>query len=83
VHAFEARASGQLEAAPAGEHKLSHDEIVKILEEEGAALPPEAGAPVEPTRMSERDPSKAPYGKWFLALVIVFSLYTLWQALHG
>jgi hypothetical protein len=83
VRAFEARAQADAEPVVAEDHGLSHDEIAKILEEEGAALPPEAGAPVQRPSMAERDPKNAPYGKWFIALVIFFSVYTLWQSLKG
>ena len=82
VRAFEARAHGPgVAPETSGEHALSHEEIARILEEEGAALPPEPDAPVQPARMVERDPGKGPYGKWVLALLIIFSIYTIWMSM--
>ncbi|MEJ6021544.1 glycosyltransferase [Ramlibacter sp. PS4R-6] len=85
VRAFDALAHGAPAAAPApaGDHALSDEEIARILEEEGAELPPEADAPVPPVKMVERQPGKGPYGKWVLAVLIVFSFYTIWLSMRG
>lgn len=84
VGAMEKRAAGVAACAADEDSVLSHDEIVRILEAEGAGLPPEADAPAPPpVALVERQPGKGPHGKWWLALLIIFSIFTLWNMLKG
>jgi hypothetical protein len=82
VHALESRAQGRQQALH-GESALSDEEIARILEEEGAELPPEPHAPVPPLKMVERQPGRGPYGRWIVALLLVFSFYTIWLSMKN
>ena len=83
VRALESRARGDALAPPEAERSLSHDEIARILEDEGAALPPEPHAPVHPVQLAERQIGKGRYGKVVLALLLAFSAYSLWNSIKG
>jgi hypothetical protein len=82
VRALESRAAGGTAASTGGEELLSEVEITRILEEEGAALAPESHAPVPPVSIVQREPGKGPHGKWIVALLILFSIYTIWMSMR-
>lgn len=82
IDAFESLARGEIPRQPARpEGGLSHREIARILEEEGAE-PPEAHAPVQPTQLVQREPGKGRHGKWIVALLLIFSFYTIWFSMR-
>lgn len=83
VQALEARAAGAAHVATlASDECLSDAEITRILEEEGAGLAPESHAPVQPVPLVQREPGKGPHGKWIVALLIIFSIYTIWMSMR-
>lgn len=57
-------------------------EIEKILEAEAQELPPEAHLPAPALKLVERHPGQGRYGKWIVAALIVFSLYTIWLSMR-
>jgi len=57
-------------------------EIEAILEREAERLPPPSHAAVPPFKIVERVPGEGRYGRWIVALLIVFSLWTIWQSMH-
>ena len=60
----------------------STEEIEAILATEAEVLPPEADAPAPPFKMVERHPGQGRYGKWIVALLILFSFYTIWLSMR-
>lgn len=82
VREFESRANGGARQHVPGQG-LSTEEIERILEAEGAGLPPDADAPAPPIALVEHAPGKGPYGRWVMALILLFSVYTLWNMLKG
>jgi hypothetical protein len=66
-----------LDDAPA-----STEEIEAILATEADVLPPEADAPAPAFKMVERHPGQGRYGKWIVALLILFSFYTIWLTMR-
>ena len=62
--------------------QLSNEEIEAILAHEAEQLPPEAHLPAPPVTLAERQPGEGRYGKWWLALLIIFGVYTLWMTLR-
>jgi hypothetical protein len=65
-----------------GEAGLSNEAIEAILHREATALPPESHLPAPPVPLVERQLGEGKYGNWALALVVLFSLYMLWQTLR-
>ena len=61
---------------------LSTEQIEAILEREASELPPEADLRVPPLKLAERQPGQGRYGLWIVALLLVFSLYTIWQSMR-
>lgn len=61
---------------------LSTEQIEAILEREASELPPEANLRVPPLKLAERQPGKGRYGLWIVALLLAFSLYTIWQSMR-
>ena len=59
---------------------LSTEQIEAILECEASELPPEANLRVPPLKLAERQPGQGRYGLWIVALLLIFSLYTIWQS---
>ena len=60
---------------------LSNAEIEAILAQEAQDLPPEAHLGAAPLKIAERQPGKGPYGIWIVLLLLVFSIYTIWQSM--
>jgi hypothetical protein len=56
-------------------------EIEAILAREATRLPLEAHLQPPPLKLAEREPGKGRYGLWIVALLLVFSLYTIWQSM--
>jgi len=56
-------------------------EIEAILAREATRLPLEAHLQPPPIKLAEREPGKGRYGLWIVALLLVFSLYTIWQSM--
>ncbi|MDP3761333.1 MAG: hypothetical protein Q8R01_12540 [Ramlibacter sp.] len=61
---------------------LSTEQIEAILEREASELPPEANLGVPPLKLAERQPGQGRYGLWIVALLLIFSLYTIWQSMQ-
>jgi hypothetical protein len=56
-------------------------EIEAILAREATRLPLEAHLQPPPLKIAEREPGKGRYGVWIVALLLIFSLYTIWQSM--
>jgi hypothetical protein len=56
-------------------------EIEAILAREATRLPLEAHLQPPPLKLAEREPGKGRYGMWIVVLLLVFSLYTIWQSM--
>jgi hypothetical protein len=65
------------------EGPLSTEQIEAILERESSGLPPEANLQAAPFKLAERQPGQGRYGFLVVALLLVFSLYTIWQSMRG
>jgi hypothetical protein len=63
------------------ESPLATAEIEAILAREAKRLPLEAHLQPPPVKLAEREPGKGRYGLWIVALLLVFSLYTIWQSM--
>ncbi len=61
---------------------LSNEEIEAILAQEAGELPPEAHQSPPPLKMVERQPGKGRYGALIVALLLVFSVYTIWMGMR-
>lgn len=83
LHALVLRLEAAAPAATqvAGTEVLSTEQIEAILEREASELPPEANLQVPPLKLAERQPGKGRYGLWIVALLLAFSLYTIWQSM--
>ena len=80
------QAPASLEARKAEEPQdadapLSTEQIEAILEREASELPPEANLQVPPLKLAQRQPGQGRYGLWIVALLLAFSLYTIWQSM--
>lgn len=75
-----ARAGPVRDARPP-ETALSTQEIEAILEREAGALPPEANLQAPPLKLAERQPGQGRHGLLVVLLLLVFSLYTVWQSM--
>jgi hypothetical protein len=78
-----------LQAAPVpqapegGDMPLSTEAIEAILEHEAQGLPPESHLPVPPVALVERQFGQGGgFGRWAWLLLVVFSLFGLWQTLR-
>jgi hypothetical protein len=69
-----------LAGAPA-ESPADTAEIEAILAREATRLPLEAHLQPPPIKLAEREPGKGRYGVWIVALLLIFSLYTIWQSM--
>lgn len=63
------------------EAPVSNEEIEQILEKESHELPPEAHLAAPALKIAERHPGQGPYGKLIVALLILFSFYTIWLSM--
>jgi len=71
-------------AAEAQPHApLSNEQIEAILLQEAEQLPPESHVPAAPLKMVERQPGQGKYGAWIVVLLLVFSVYTIWQGMKA
>ncbi|MBC5763556.1 hypothetical protein [Ramlibacter albus] len=61
---------------------VRNEEIEKMLEAEATELPPEAHLAAPAFKIAERHPGQGKYGKWIVALLILFSLYTIWLSMR-
>jgi len=68
-------------ARDADESPADTAEIEAILAREATRLPLEAHLQPPPVKLAEREPGKGRYGLWIVALLLVFSLYTIWQSM--
>jgi len=68
-------------ARDADESPADTAEIEAILAREATRLPLEAHLQPPPIKLAEREPGKGRYGMWIVALLLVFSLYTIWQSM--
>lgn len=64
------------------EAPLSNEQIEAILEREASELPPDANQPAPPLKLAERQPGQGRYGLWIVALLLAFSVYTIWQSMR-
>jgi hypothetical protein len=64
-----------------GESPADTAEIEAILAREATRLPLEAHLQPPPIKLAEREPGKGRYGLWIVALLLIFSLYTIWQSM--
>jgi len=81
-----AQSAAAVEQAPALAHDTDESpadtaEIEAILAREATRLPLEAHLQPPPIKLAEREPGKGRYGLWIVALLLVFSLYTIWQSM--
>ncbi|MEO5672146.1 MAG: hypothetical protein ABIR26_15755 [Ramlibacter sp.] len=60
---------------------LTTAEIEAILAEEAEHLPPEAHLGVAPLKIAEHTPGKGPHGFWIVLLLVLFSIFTIWQSM--
>lgn len=72
-----ARIMDALDAVP-----VPDAEIEKMLQAEAQALPPEAHLAAPAFKIAERHPGQGRYGKWIVGLLVLFSLYTIWQSMR-
>ncbi len=61
---------------------LSTEEIEAILAQESSELPPESHEPAPPVKLVERQPGKGRYGVLIVALLLIFSVYTIWMGMR-
>lgn len=61
---------------------LSNEEIEAILAKEASELPPESHEPAPPIKLVERRPGQGRYGMVALALLLIFSVYTIWMGMR-
>jgi len=64
------------------ETPLSTQQIEAILEREASELPPEANLQAPALKLAERQPGRGRYGRWIVALLVAFSLYTIWRSMQ-
>ncbi|MDB5873599.1 MAG: hypothetical protein JWQ07_3041 [Ramlibacter sp.] len=61
---------------------LSTAEIEALLEREADALPPESHLQPPPVPLAQRQLGQGKYGVWAVWLLVLFSLYTIWQSMR-
>lgn len=64
------------------EEPLSDAQIEALLAAEPGVLPPESHLPPTPLKLVERQLGQGRYGLWAVWLLLLFSLYTIWQAMR-
>ena len=69
------------DAAPTDE-SLAASDIEVLLQREAEVLPPESHLQPPPLRMVERQLGQGRLGVWAVWLMILFSLWTIWQSMH-
>lgn len=74
--------AGPMPTDPPPGDSLTTEEIEAILEREAAKLPPEADQPAPPLKLAERQPGQGRYGVLVVVLLLVFSIYTIWQSMR-
>lgn len=69
-------------SAVAGDEALSNPAIEDLLAREPDALAPESHLQPPPLRMVERQPGQGRWGVWVVCLLLLLSLFTIWQSMR-